>query len=50
MWRSTTVQACGLWPWSAGTGSPMVGVPIGRNIDTNAPVCADPISWFQRRT
>ncbi|WP_299039833.1 hypothetical protein [uncultured Pseudokineococcus sp.] len=47
-WRSTTVQACGLWPWSAGTGSPMVGVPIGRNIDTNAPVCADPISWFQR--
>lgn len=48
MWRSTTVQACGLWPWSAGTGSPMVGVPIGRNIDTNAPVCADPISWFQR--
>ena len=31
-WRGTTVQVCGLWPFAAGTGSPMVGVPIGRNL------------------
>lgn len=47
-WRATTVQACGLWPFAAGTGSPMVGVPIGRNLLSGATLCADPISWFQR--
>src|SRR3954471_18876433 len=47
-WRATTVQACGLWPFVAGTGSPMVGVPIGRNLISGATLCADPISWFQR--
>ena len=47
-WRGTTVQVCGLWPFAAGTGSPMVGVPIGRNLLSGATLCADPISWFQR--
>lgn len=47
-WRATTVQACGLWPFAAGTGSPMVGVPLGRNLLSGATLCADPISWFQR--
>lgn len=47
-WRATTVQACGLWPFSAGTGSPMIGVPLGRNMLSGATLCADPISWFQR--
>ena len=47
-WRATTVQACGMWPFAAGTGSPMVGVPIGRNLLSGATLCADPISWFQR--
>src|SRR3954468_14256572 len=47
-WRPTSVQACGLWPFAAGTGSPMVGVPIGRNLLSGATLCADPISWFQR--
>ncbi len=46
-WRATTVQACGMWPFAAGTGSPMVGVPLGRNILSGATLCADPISWFQ---
>ena len=46
-WRGTTVQACGLWPFAAGTGSPMIGVPIGRNLLSGATLCADPISWFQ---
>jgi len=47
-WRATTVQACGMWPFAAGTGSPMVGVPLGRNLLSGATLCADPISWFQR--
>lgn len=47
-WRATTVQACGLWPFSAGTGTPMIGVPLGRNMLSGATLCADPISWFQR--
>lgn len=47
-YRGTTVQTCGLWPFSVGTGAPMIGVPLGRHLDTGATVCADPISWFQR--
>lgn len=47
-WRGTTVQVCGLWPFSVGTGAPMVGVPLGRHMLTGATVCCDPISWFQR--
>lgn len=47
-WRATTVQACGLWPFAVGTGTPMTGVPLGRHIHTGATVCCDPISWFQR--
>lgn len=46
-WRGTTVQVCGLFPYSVGSGTPMVGVPLGRHLFTNATVCADPISWFQ---
>ena len=48
MWRGTTVQACGLWPWAAGAGAPMVGVPMGRHLFTGATVCCDVINWFQR--
>lgn len=47
-WRGTTVQVCGLWPYAIGTGTPMVGVPLGRHIHTGATLCCDPISWFQR--
>lgn len=47
-WRGTTVQVCGLWPFSVGAGTPMVGVPLGRHIGTGATLCCDPISWFQR--
>ena len=46
-WRATTVQACGLWPFASGTGSPMIGVPLGRNLLSGATLCCDPISWFQ---
>jgi hypothetical protein len=47
-WRGTSVQVCGLWPFAAGTGSPMIGVPVGRHLTTGATLCCDPISWFQR--
>lgn len=48
--RATTVQACGLWPFAAGAGAPMVGVPLGRHLVTHATVCGDPISWFMRNS
>ncbi|MGF0120742.1 MULTISPECIES: ATP/GTP-binding protein [unclassified Pseudoclavibacter] len=47
-WRGTTVQVCGLWPFAVGTGTPMIGVPLGRHTQTGATLCCDPISWFQR--
>lgn len=47
-YRGTTVQVCGLWPFSSGASSPMIGVPLGRHEETQATVCCDPISWFQR--
>lgn len=46
--RATTVQVCGLYPFSVGTGTPMIGVPLGKNLATGASVLCDPISWFQR--
>jgi hypothetical protein len=46
-YRGTTVQVCGLWPFGTGTGTPMVGVPLGTSLISGATLCADPISWFQ---
>jgi hypothetical protein len=48
MWRGTSVQVCGLWPFAAGSGSPFAGAPLGQNLITGVTVCADPISWFTR--
>jgi hypothetical protein len=48
MWRGTTVQVCGLWPFAAGSGSPSTGAPLGQNLLTGMTVCADPVSWFRR--
>jgi hypothetical protein len=47
-WRGTSVQVCGLWPFAAGAGTPMTGVPVGRVLDTGSTLCMDPISWFER--
>ena len=47
-WRGTSMQVCGLWPFSIGSGTPMVGVPFGRHLLTGSTVCFDPISWFKR--
>ncbi|MFC3690355.1 ATP/GTP-binding protein [Aquipuribacter hungaricus] len=46
--RGTSVQVCGLYPFAAGTGSPIVGVPLGQNLISGATVGCDPISWFRR--
>jgi hypothetical protein len=49
MWRGTTVQVCGLWPFSAGSGSPMCGAPhMGEHLMTGVTVCGDLVSWFRR--
>jgi len=48
MWRGTSVQVCGLYPFSAGSGSPAVGAPLGHHLLTGATVCGDPVSWFRR--
>jgi hypothetical protein len=48
MWRGTTVQVCGLWPFAAGSGSPMCGAPLGQHLLTGVTVCGDPVSWFRR--
>jgi hypothetical protein len=47
-WRGTSVQVCGLWPFAAGSGTPMIGVPVGRMLDSGSTLCMDPISWFER--
>ena len=49
-YRGTTVQTCGLYPFTTGSGTPMIGVPIGRHLYTGATVCFDPVSWFTRTT
>lgn len=46
-WRATTQQACGLWPFSNGVGTPMIGAPLGHSLlPPHQTVCADPVSWF----
>jgi hypothetical protein len=48
--RGVSNHLCGLWPFSVGSGAPIIGVPLGRHLRTalGATVCCDPISWFQR--
>ncbi len=47
-YRGTTVQVCGLNPFSVGQSAPQVGVPLGRHLFGGGMVCADPITWFQQ--
>ncbi|MEV0297062.1 hypothetical protein [Nocardia sp. NPDC050710] len=47
-WRATTAQVVGLWPWAVGAGAPLVGTPLGPHLRTGAPVCFDPMNWFNR--
>lgn len=44
--QGTTNQICGLYPFSAGAGMPVIGTPLGHHLRRRSLVCADPISWF----
>ena len=45
-YQATTAQACGLYPFTAGSGAPMLGVPIGRHLLWGQVVCLDPLDWL----
>ncbi|MEU6332785.1 hypothetical protein ABZ851_36895 [Streptomyces sp. NPDC047049] len=45
--QATTVQTCGLYPFTAGSGAPAVGVPIGRHMIWGEVVALDPIDWVR---
>ena len=45
-YQATTVQACGLFPFTAGSGSPSAGVPFGRHMMWGEAVCCDPFAWM----
>ncbi|WP_345711173.1 hypothetical protein [Kineococcus glutinatus] len=45
-YQATTVQACGLFPFVAGSGAPSIGVPFGRHMMWGEAVCLDPFSWL----
>lgn len=46
-YQATTVQAAGLFPFTAGSGSPAVGVPFGRHLLWGEVVCLDPFAWLE---
>jgi hypothetical protein len=45
-YTATTVQACGLWPYTLGAGAPLAGTVIGRHQMSGEVVCLDPLSWL----
>ncbi|MFG2006163.1 hypothetical protein ACGFNU_44140 [Spirillospora sp. NPDC048911] len=45
--QATTSQACGLYPFTAGSGTPSVGTPIGRHQLWGEVVCLDPLAWLR---
>jgi hypothetical protein len=46
-YQATTMQACGLYPFMAGAGSPTIGTPVGRHLLHGEVVCLDPLAWLQ---
>ena len=46
-YQGTTVQTCGLFPFVAGSGTPVLGVPIGRHMLFGEVVCLDPLDWLE---
>ncbi|KDA40859.1 hypothetical protein [Frankia sp. B2] len=46
-YQATTVQAVGLFPFVAGSGSPIAGVPVGRHMLWGETVCLDPLAWLR---
>jgi hypothetical protein len=46
-YQGTTIQLCGLFPFTAGSGAPSLGVPIGRHMLWGEVVCLDPLEWLR---
>ena len=46
-YQGTTTQVCGLYPYVAGSGSPVVGTPVGRHQLWGEVVCLDPVAWLR---
>ena len=46
-YQATTTQGCGLFPFVAGSGTPITGTPIGRHQLWGEVVCLDPLAWLR---
>ncbi len=46
-YQATTTQLCGLYPFVAGSGSPVAGTPVGRHQLWGEVVCLDPLAWLR---
>lgn len=46
-YQATTNQACGLFPFVAGSGTPVAGTPVGRHQLWGEVVCLDPLAWLR---
>jgi len=46
-YQATTTQACGLYPYLAGSGTPAAGTPVGRHQLSGEVVCLDPLAWLR---
>ena len=45
--QATTTQLCGLFPFVAGSGTPVAGTPVGRHQLWGEVVCLDPLAWLR---
>ena len=46
-YQATTTQLCGLFPFVAGSGTPVAGTPVGRHQLWGEVVCLDPLAWLR---
>jgi hypothetical protein len=46
-YQGTTTQLCGLYPFMAGSGTPVAGTPVGRHLLWGEVVCLDPLAWLR---
>jgi hypothetical protein len=46
-YQATTTQLCGLFPFMAGSGTPVAGTPVGRHQLWGEVVCLDPLAWLR---
>jgi hypothetical protein len=46
-YQATTTQLCGLYPFVAGSGTTVVGTPVGRHQLWGEVACLDPLAWLR---